>query len=451
MRNRGSGRLLVAGLVLIVVCRTSAAAAGDEVEKHYAAAVQAEAGRDFKTASSAWEKVLDIDPEYKDALSRWEACQALAEWQAALGGPVRAEDLVRLGEIYCRQERIDEERRAYEDAIQLDAGCADAHGHLAMSHYTGRGGSMVVVVHGIRRLLETSPHRGALARALADWDVYGQLRIMGHVLKAELGAAEEARKAGDSARAAGRLQAAAARELPDVFRTVLHAQAGKLRERAGDAAAARAAYLEALKHVAAGQYTIEARLGLARLDTAAGDLAGALAHLGAAVAEGSLACRGIAAERDGALKPLFAAAAPEIRAAVDKLVDPAEGDAPIRAEIEQAVARAAREGKRALIEWYGPYCPYVMSLEERLAHPRVAKILEERFVLVRMSQGSMHRGLALDEEYGGVMHKYGVPCFFVLNADGSVHTVQPDAELMSLRDRAFDVEKIAAWLLEAAR
>ena len=81
---------------------------------------------------------------------------------------------------------------------------------------------------------------------------------------------------------------------------------------------------------------------------------------------------------------------------------------------------------------------------------RIRKILDERYVFVRMNQGSMHRGLSLDEEYGSVMRRYGVPCFFLLKADGNVDTVQRDAELMSLENRAFDVEKIANWLLEAA-
>ena len=91
-----------------------------------------------------------------------------------------------------------------------------------------------------------------------------------------------------------------------------------------------------------------------------------------------------------------------------------------------------------------------MSLEERLADPRIVRILEEKFVFIRMDQGAMHRGSTLDQEYGRVMRTYGVPCLFVLDPDGSVSTIQRDAPLMSAPDRAFSVEKIAAWLEEAA-
>jgi tetratricopeptide (TPR) repeat protein len=449
MRCRLFRSPLLRALALTLVCSPWVAATGDDAEKYYAAAVKAEAARDFKAASVAYEKVLDIDPEYRDALGRWEACQEPAEWQAGLTGTPGAGDLVRLGEIHCRQGQIEAERRAYADAIRLDDGCCEAHGHLAMSNYLSPGGSMVTVVREIRRFLETSPHRERLQGVLADWNVYGRLRIFDDELHEQLTAAAEATKAGDPAKAAMRLAAAATGDVPDVFRAALHARVGALRALAGDPEGARQAFLEALKHPSGGT-AIQARLGLARLALAAGDTAAALDHLRAAVAEGSRACRMIAAERDRAFKALFASENAEIRTAAEKLADTEEGDAPIRAEIRDAVERAAREGKRVLIEWYGPYCPYVMSLEERLAHPRIHKILEERFVFVRMNQGSMHRGLSLDEEYGSVMSRYGVPCFILLKADGSIDTVQRDAELMSLPNRAFDVEKIAKWLLEAA-
>ena len=77
-------------------------------------------------------------------------------------------------------------------------------------------------------------------------------------------------------------------------------------------------------------------------------------------------------------------------------------------------------------------------------------IIIYKFVFIRMNQGSMHRGLTLDAHYGRVMRTYGVPCFFVLDEDGEVDAIQRDAPLMSTPNRAFSVEKIAAWLEEAA-
>lgn len=437
--------------ILAVVAGSPAGGQEDEVARHYQAALAAEGKRDFKTALSEYEKVLDLDSEHADALGRWEACEKLAAWQEALGGKApTAADLVRLGEVYCAVSRFKEERKAYEDAIVLDPTCHDAHGHLAMSHYTAGGGSIVTVIRETRRFLETSPRRKNLARAIADWEIFGELRIFTQVLHKELKAAKEATEAGKALEAAGILEAAVRNATPDVYRTVLCVRAGKLRLEAGDKEGARKCFTRALEH-AKCHATIGARLALAELDVEKDDLESALVHLRAAVAEGSHACRLIDADAGHAFRPLFISENLEVRAEVKKLADPEYGDRPIREKIRRAVERAGKEGKKVLLEWYGPYCPYVMALEDRLQDPRIRKILAEHFVFIRMNQGSMHRGITLDKEYGNVMRKYGVPCFFVLDAEGHVDTIQRDAELMSVPNRAFSVDKIAAWLEKTAR
>ena len=109
------------------------AATAQDASTPYKAARKAEAARDFKAALAEYEKALDVDVEYKDTLKRWEACQDLAGWQKDLKGKPGAMDLVKLGEIYCKYKRYNSEREAYQEAIGLDPGCTDAHGHLAMS------------------------------------------------------------------------------------------------------------------------------------------------------------------------------------------------------------------------------------------------------------------------------------------------------------------------------
>ena len=210
------------GLAVFVTPWNPAAAQKEaDLARHYAAAQAAEKARNFQAALDAYEKVLDVDPDYQQALDRWEACQKLAEWQTSLKGQATAQDLVRLGEIYAGFDRFDEERHAYRDAIALDDRCADAHGHLAMSNYTSPGGSMVTVVQEIRRFLETSPNRARLDRALADWVVYGELRILRHVMKDDLARAQHANQAGRPKEAAEILEAARprrkwARRVPDL-------------------------------------------------------------------------------------------------------------------------------------------------------------------------------------------------------------------------------------------
>jgi hypothetical protein len=236
---------------------------------------------------------------------------------------------------------------------------------------------------------------------------------------------------------------------PDAFATALYAAAGDLRREAGDPDGARRAYVEALRHTPHG-YTVRARFGLAVLDCEAGDLTAALAHLEAAVAEGSSACRMIAEAAEGPLAALFSAEDEEIRKAVRALTDSERADAPIRAMIEAACRRAEDEGKRVLLHWYGPYCPFVMAMEERLCDSAVERLLYAHFVHVRMDQGSMHKGVSLDAEYGEVMRRLGVPSFFVLDPDGTTYTVQSDADLFDDHGRSYNAAKVAAWLRRVA-
>jgi thioredoxin family protein len=199
-------------------------------------------------------------------------------------------------------------------------------------------------------------------------------------------------------------------------------------------------------------YTIEAWLGLAAIDVRAGKLEPALESLRSAVGLGSIACNMIAAQKVKAFAPLFNADNDAIKKEMEKLTDPREGDAPIRAEIAAACAKAKAEGKEVLLEWYGPYCPFVMAMQERLARPEVASLIDENFILVRMNQGDVDKGImrgaTLDEEYGNVMESCGVPSFFVLKEDGSIRTVQKDIPLMSEDQRGYDVEAIVTWLTE---
>jgi tetratricopeptide (TPR) repeat protein len=438
--------LIVSSLAVsvLLLAGTAVRGEGEDAAAAYEAGRKAEAAGDYRTALGEYGKVLDIDEEHEDAFERWEYCGKLADWQEALTGEPTAADLVRKGEVWLSAGRIEEEREAYLEAIAKDPNCSDAHGHLALSHYAG-GGDLTTVIRETRKFMETSPYRDSLKRALADFGIYGELRLWKLALDPVLKEAGQARKAGDAKKAAGILEAASGTDLPDAYRTVLLTEAGKLRFGAGDDAGARASFEKAVGHSACSA-TIDARLGLASLDVKAGDLAAALGNLKAAVAEGSSACAMIGQQRDKAYQALFTSEDATTREAAELLADSERGDDPIRGEIRLACEKAAAEKKIVLLFWYGPYCPYVMAMEERLAHPGVAKILAEKFVVVRVDYGSHHRAMVLDAEYGNVFNAYGVPCFMVLNNEGRIREIQRDTDLMGAPHRCYDAEKIAEWL-----
>jgi tetratricopeptide (TPR) repeat protein len=443
--------LIIPALLLfaLIVLPIAAVAQDGDAAAHYDAGMKAMAARDFETAHAELEKAMDIDEDYKDVFEQWEIALELADWQETVEGEVKAMDLVRLGEAYQKIGRFADERATYEEAIAKDDNCAEAHGHLALANYGVKGGSLTVVIKETIRFLETSPNQEALKPVLDDFMVYGMVRIARGELRPVFNQAKAVRKA-DPLKAAAILEAAAADEQTiDVFKTVLLTEAGKMRMKKGDLAGAKKAFTAAVGYEDIAK-KIEALLGLAAIETKAGNLDAAVGHLRAAVAVGSVACNLIAVQKTKAFKPLFAA--DSTKAEMAKLVDVNFGDEPIRKMIEEACAKAKAEGKEVLLQWYGPYCPFVMAMEDRLVRPEVKKIIDENFVFIRMDQGDlskgMMRGATLDEKYGNVMESAGVPSFFVLNEDGSIRTLQKDIPFMSESKRAYELDSIVEWLNE---
>jgi len=440
---------IVLSLLLLV---PFAAFAGDDPAPHYQAGVKAEAARKFKEAVGHYDKVMDIDEEYKDAFDRWDACQALVTWEEGLEGEPKAADLVRLGELYLEMSRYADEKKCYEDALAMDAGCTDAHGHLALWHYaSGQSEKGFPAVYDeTLKFLETSPYRADLESAIAEFRVYGALRNLKALLGKDAVAAVNLLRAKQYADAAKLFAKEAAREGLDTGAKIYClSQAGTALYKAGDAAGARKVFDEVVA-LPSCQATMQARLYLGMIEAKAGNLSAAVEQLRAAVAEGSQACRTIAAQKDRAFKGLFKAEDGKIRAAVEALTDEEKADAPLAKKIADAKVKAGNEGKKVLIHWYGPYCPFVMAMQERLVHPEVKALIEKHFVYVRVDQGSMHRAVHLDKEYGNVMKEHGVPCFFVLAPESTIPEVQKDLALMGAEHRSYSVEKIVEWLEEAA-
>jgi tetratricopeptide (TPR) repeat protein len=444
MRTAALVSLVLLGLVPL----TLAIRAGeDDAKTHYDAARAAEKVRHFKAALAEYEKALAIDEDHEDLFERWEVCEALVDWEEALDGDPGPADLIRLGEVYSQFGRHEDEKASYEAAVALDPQCAEAHGHLAILYYTGRirGRGTFDAIRATTRFLNTSPNRALLARARADFAIYGELRVFEKVMAEELAASKQAKAAGKPLAAAAILEGAVKKDMPDAYRTRLLAGAGWIRVRAEDGAGARAAFMLALKHVEC-VHTITARFGLAALDVSAGKHAEALTHLGAAVKVGSGACDGIERLKATSLKPLFESEDPAVRAEMERLTDMEAADEPVRAGIRAACEKAGREGKLVLLHWYGPYCPFVMAMEERLAHPEIRKLIAEKFVHLRVDHGAHHRAMTLDREYGNVFNVHGVPSFYVLYPDGSIHSIQKDTSLMGPARCSYSVEAIIDWL-----
>lgn len=441
--------LILPALLLFTLMALPLAAVAQEgdVKAHYDAGMKAMAARDFKTALAELEKAMDIDEDYEDVFEQWEVANELADWNDTVEGEIDAMDLVRLGELYEKLGRFDEEREIYAEAIAMDDNCHEAHGHLALANYGVPGGDEGVAIRETVRFLETSPLSAALKTARDDFNVYGMIRIAKSELRPVFKKAGAFRKS-DPLKAAAMLEeAAASEEMLPVFKTVLYTEAGKTRMTKGDTTGAKKSFIAAAKY-SKTMYTIDALMGLAAIETRAGNLDAALGYLEDAVAVGSVACNLIAGQATKAFKPLFES--DRTKSEMMKLVNASYGDEPIRQMIKDACRKAKAEGKEVLMMWYGPYCPFVMAMEDRLARPEVKKLIDENFVFIRMDQGEVSRGTmrgaTLDAEYGNVMESCGVPSFFVLEEDGTTRTLQSDIRFMAESKRGYNPEAIVEWL-----
>lgn len=111
-------------------------------------------------------------------------------------------------------------------------------------------------------------------------------------------------------------------------------------------------------------------------------------------------------------------------------------------DIDDAVAEAARSGKRVLLEVGGEWCIWCHKLDAFWEqNPEIAALLDANFVMVKIN-------FSPDNENEAVLSRYpeipGYPHFFVLDADGSLLHSQ-DTGKLETGDR-HDPEKVLAFL-----
>jgi protein disulfide-isomerase len=99
----------------------------------------------------------------------------------------------------------------------------------------------------------------------------------------------------------------------------------------------------------------------------------------------------------------------------------------VRAGIEAAKAKAAREGKRVAVVFGADWCPDCFAFESALKHRLVLPIVEPAFVFVKVSIGNRNRNLELMSDYGMAVEN-GIPAVAILEPDGSLVAAQRQGE-----------------------
>lgn len=116
-------------------------------------------------------------------------------------------------------------------------------------------------------------------------------------------------------------------------------------------------------------------------------------------------------------------------------------DANAAAEINQALATAARRHKRVLLDFGGNWCIDCHVLDNAFHQPRIAPLLNDNFVLVHVDVGRYDKNLDLAKRYRVNLQK-GVPSLAVLSARGAVLYSTGDFE----RARVLSEEDVIAFL-----
>jgi len=99
----------------------------------------------------------------------------------------------------------------------------------------------------------------------------------------------------------------------------------------------------------------------------------------------------------------------------------------VRAGIEAAKAKAAKEGKRVAVVFGADWCPDCFAFNSALKHRLVQPILEPTYVVVKVSIGNRNRNLELMTEYGMAVEN-GIPAVAILEPDGTLVAAQRQGE-----------------------
>lgn len=105
-----------------------------------------------------------------------------------------------------------------------------------------------------------------------------------------------------------------------------------------------------------------------------------------------------------------------------------------RADVDAALAEAAKGRKRVIVDFGGNWCGDCKVLDINLRRPENAALLEKNYVLVHVNVGDkgIDTNFDIAERYG-IPLKKGVPALAVLESDGRVVYSQKNGEFESMR------------------
>jgi thioredoxin 1 len=116
------------------------------------------------------------------------------------------------------------------------------------------------------------------------------------------------------------------------------------------------------------------------------------------------------------------------------------------ADIQQALATAAKENKRVILDFGGNWCGDCQVLDIYFHDEKNLPLLEANYVLVHIDIGHMDKNVDVAQKYDVPLGK-GVPALAVLNAHGKLLYSQKNGEFEAMRrmDEASVTEFLNQW------
>lgn len=108
-----------------------------------------------------------------------------------------------------------------------------------------------------------------------------------------------------------------------------------------------------------------------------------------------------------------------------------------RAEIDQARAQAAADGRQVLVVFGANWCGDCRALDTAMKQDKLKSLLDARYVVVKVDVGRFDRNVDIAERYG-VPLKKGIPTIAVLGADGRAVFATSGGELADARSMGED-------------
>ncbi len=112
--------------------------------------------------------------------------------------------------------------------------------------------------------------------------------------------------------------------------------------------------------------------------------------------------------------------------------NPYDETANAKTQIEAAQASAKVTNKSTLIVFGANWCGDCKVLDTEMHHGALAKLVDERVVVVKVDVGRMDKNKDVTERYGNVIKK-GIPSVVLLRANGSVAYQTNGGELADAR------------------